>query len=226
MATRYHKKPQYGIGTIDRIALIIFAGAALAGWQALTSNISQFVTVAIVLTVLSAIFGLIMLWYFHHRDQQRLRAIAIADVDKMTGVEFEQYVGKLLTHQGYKVSFTKTSGDYGVDIIATKGAEKVAVQVKRYSGSVGRAAVSAAVAGKLQYQCNRTMVVTSNYFTPEAKQLAYSNFCKLINREKLIDWILEYQGSTPLSEAEQTTTAKLGYQLTEKHHQASESGSL
>jgi restriction system protein len=140
-----------------------------------------------------------------------------ADVDKMTGVGFEQYVGKLLAHQGYKISFTKTSGDYGVDIIAHKGAEKVAVQVKRYSSSVGRAAISDAVAGRRQYQCNRTMVVTSNYFTPETKQLAYSNFCKLINRDRLTDWILQFQDSTPLSETEQTTPSRLGYQLAQKH---------
>ena len=135
----------------------------------------------------------------------------------MNGVEFEQYVGKLLTYQGYMVSFTKTSGDYGIDIIAVKGDERTGIQAKRYSGSVGRAAISDAVAGKRQYNCNRTMVVTSNYFTREAKQLAYANYCKLIDREKLIDWILQFQGSTPLSETEQSTSGALGYQLAEKH---------
>src|SRR4051794_9832774 len=161
-----------------------------------------------------------MLWYFHRRGQQRIRAIAISDVDRMTGVEFEQYVGKLLTHQGYKVSFTKVSGDYGIDLIAVKGEERIGIQAKRYSGSVGRAAISDAVAGKRQHSCNRTMVVTSNYFTREAKQLAYSNYCKLIDREKLTDWILQFQGATPLSEAEQTAPGSLGFQLAEKHKAA------
>jgi restriction system protein len=221
MAYRKYKKPQYGIGNLERIALLIFAGSALAGLQLFQQHISQLMVLVIFLLAIAIIFSVIMIWYFHKREQQRIRAIAIADVDKMTGEEFEQYVGKLLTHQGYKVAFTKTSGDYGVDIIATKAQEKVAVQAKRYAGSVGRAAISDAVAGKAHYQCNRTMVVTCNYFTREAKQLAYSNYCKLIDRDKLIDWILEFQDSTPLSQVEQTAHARFGYQLAQKH-QASE----
>src|SRR5829696_2582806 len=121
MATRYYKKPQYGIGSLDRIALLIFAGAALAGLQILQMDLTSFAYMALFVAIVAVGFSIVMLWYFHKRDQQRLRAIAIADVDKMTGVEFEQYVGKLLAHQGYKISFTKTSGDYGVDIIAQKG---------------------------------------------------------------------------------------------------------
>src|SRR3954454_13492560 len=107
MATRYYKKQQYGIGNLDRIALFIVVGAVFAGYQLLQQHLTDFLILAVFLAILAASFSLVMLWYFHRRGQQRIRAIAISDVDRMTGVEFEQYVGKLLTHQGYKVSFTK-----------------------------------------------------------------------------------------------------------------------
>ena len=65
----------------------------------------------------------------------------------MTGVEFEQYVGALLKHQGYKVQFTSTSNDFGVDIIAWKDGCKYVIQCKRYKDSLNREAISDAVAG-------------------------------------------------------------------------------
>jgi restriction system protein len=89
--------------------------------------------------------------------------------------------------------FTATSHDYGVDIIASKDGVKTAVQLKRYSNTVGRAAISDAVAGMAHYKCNQTMVVTSNYFTKEAKELASSNNCVLVDRDKLSEWIYNFQ---------------------------------
>jgi HJR/Mrr/RecB family endonuclease len=111
----------------------------------------------------------------------------------MSGVEFEAYLQKLLRTKGYRVSMTKATGDFGVDLVAIRETDKVAIQVKRLSTRVSRRAVSDAVAGMQHYHCNQSMVITNNYFTPGAVTLARSTGCMLIDRDKLAKWIVEFQ---------------------------------
>ncbi len=148
------------------------------------------------LVTLVAYFALLAILYFANRQvqaEQRLHALQLADIDRMDGHTFEQYVARLLNAQGYQVMHTGHSGDLGVDIVAQQSALKYAIQVKRQKDAVSRRAVSDAVAGMAQYGCNAAMVVTSGYFTPGAKELARSNRCVLIDRDKLAEWILEFQ---------------------------------
>jgi HJR/Mrr/RecB family endonuclease len=130
----------------------------------------------------------------HNKEvEKRLKGIQIANIDSMTGVEFEQYLQRVLTDQGYGVQTTDVSGDLGVDLIATGKGDKIAIQVKRYSTKVSRRAVSDAVAGMYHYGCNKAMVVTNNYFSPGAIELAKSTDCILIDRATLAQWVNEFQ---------------------------------
>jgi len=54
----------------------------------------------------------------------------------MSGPEFEAYVGGVLRYNGYLVEVTKVTGDCGVDIVARRGSQKIAVQCKRYAKPV------------------------------------------------------------------------------------------
>jgi restriction system protein len=87
----------------------------------------------------------------------------------------------------------KASGDLGVDLVATRNNERIAIQAKRYSDLVSRQAVSDAVAGINYYRCNRAMVITNRYFSPGAITLAQSTGCILIDRDTLAKWINEFQ---------------------------------
>ena len=65
----------------------------------------------------------------------------------MNPQSFEKYVAGIYEKEGYDVTVTPYSGDYGVDVIAEKGGERIAVQVKQYGGSarkVNRQAVAVA----------------------------------------------------------------------------------
>ena len=46
--------------------------------------------------------------------------------------EYEKYVCEVFNKKGYTTELTPQSGDYGIDIFATKGEEKIAIQVKMY----------------------------------------------------------------------------------------------
>lgn len=129
-------------------------------------------------------------------EERRFRALELADIDNMSSGEFEQYVGKLMKRRGHKTKVIGKAGDMGVDVVAQNGAKKYAVQVKRYNQPVSRRAVSDAVAGKEHYGCNAAMVVTNNYFTKGAMDLARSTKCQLVDRDTLADWIVDSRKET------------------------------
>lgn len=132
-------------------------------------------------------------------ERRRHRALQIAHIDDMTGVEFEQYLERLLTAQGFRVRLTQATGDLGVDLIASRGTEIFAIQAKRCSSKVSRRAVSDAVAGMQHYRCNGAMVVTNSYFTKGAEELAQSTMCILVDRDSLTSWIVQYQSGRSLT---------------------------
>ena len=134
--------------------------------------------------------------YARHRTG-RTRVLNLANTDRMTGAEFERYVARLLQHQGYQTKLTPPSGDFGVDIIATRGQDRIAIQCKRHRRDISRTAVSDAVAGLAHYRCNRAMVVTNAEFTDGAQQLGRSTDCILIGRSELARWIQDFQRGAP-----------------------------
>ena len=113
----------------------------------------------------------------------------IAAVDEMSGFKFEKLVGRLMEKQGYKVGNLRASNDYGVDLIANKGDDRTAVQVKRSKHKITRKAISDAVAGMKYYKCTKAMVVTNNRFTEDAREFARGTECILIDRSILLQWL-------------------------------------
>lgn len=104
-------------------------------------------------------------------------------IDYMTGEDFELYVAQMLGRIGfYNIQTTKGSGDQGVDILAEKEGMRYAFQCKRYDKPVGNKAVQEVFAGKFYYHCHVAVVVTNNYFTQSAKDLAHENGVVLWDR--------------------------------------------
>jgi HJR/Mrr/RecB family endonuclease len=97
--------------------------------------------------------------------------------------ELEQFVADIFQHLGYAVTSTGQTGDQGVDVLAERPGRKLAIQVKCYGSPVGNKAVQEVVAGMAHYGCNRCVVLSNNYFTPSAQELAASNGCVLIDRD-------------------------------------------
>ncbi|MCT3567228.1 restriction endonuclease [Levilactobacillus brevis] len=120
---------------------------------------------------------------------------SLTDIDYMDGREFELFVGDLLKKLSYKnVSVTQQSGDQGVDVIAFQDDLKIAFQCKHYSQHVGNRAVQELFSGSAFYDCSRSILVTNNYFTDSAQQLASKLDIELWNRNTLKNLILK---STP-----------------------------
>lgn len=112
------------------------------------------------------------------------------DFDNMDGHEFENFCATLLKQNGFKsVSVTKASGDQGIDILATKDGIKYGIQCKCYSSEVGNKAVQEAFSGKTFYNRHVGVVLTNNYFTSSAKELAEKNGIILWDRKQLLKMI-------------------------------------
>lgn len=100
----------------------------------------------------------------------------------MTGLEFEQFVEKMFIKMKYKTILTPKTNDQGIDLIAEKHNEKIGIQTKCYSGTVGNKAIQEVVAGKSYYNCNKVIVVTNSTYTIGAIKLAKVNDVVLWDR--------------------------------------------
>ena len=119
------------------------------------------------------------------------RRYSMLEVDKMNGQEFENFVTELFVRLGYQAERTKLSGDQGVDVIAKKGDKIIAIQAKHYNQTVGNHAIMEVVAGAKIYNATLCYVVTNNYFTKSAKEMANAHNVILWDRDKLIEKLSE-----------------------------------
>ncbi|MDN3450077.1 restriction endonuclease [Planococcus sp. APC 3906] len=119
----------------------------------------------------------------------------IFEIDIMSGREFEHYLRYLFINAGYRVKLTPASGDFGADLILETETQRIAVQAKRYKSKVGIKAVQEIASAKSHYRANETWVVTNNFFTAAAVELAQSNGVKLCDRNFLINYSLKYRES-------------------------------
>lgn len=182
------------------VAVLVAAGITLGLRQGMDDpNLGLVASIFFLIALLMG--GSFYLWlaYRQQRRRKALRALQIAHIDAMKGKEFEEYVAELLHFQGYKTRMTRHSGDYGVDIVASKDGIKTAVQTKRYSKKLDQKPIREAVTGMAvrQYGCTKAMVVTNSTFTKAATFLAAESGCELVDREKLGEWILAFQNTEP-----------------------------
>ena len=86
----------------------------------------------------------------------------------------EDLVGKLFEKKGYSVIVSQRSADFGIDVHAENGSEKLGIQVKHWNHQVGFEDVAKTLGVSQQF--NKVILVnTKNGFTPQAWQHANNN---------------------------------------------------
>lgn len=127
------------------------------------------------------------------KQPKKSSRITMHDVDLMDGLEFERFIGNLFTQMGYSIEVTQSTRDQGIDVIVTKNGVKIGIQAKCYSSTVGNSAIQQVVAGKNHYRLDKAMVITNNFFTDSAKELAISNSVVLWDRSNLKAKLEEFE---------------------------------
>jgi hypothetical protein len=114
------------------------------------------------------------------------------DYLSMDPIEFEHEVARLFHSQGYRMEVTTASRDGGIDIFGFApgiGDQKVAVQCKRYQGTVGRPEVQQfwGVISGSEYASG--FFVTTGTFSADAKQFTEDKpRLVLVDGEELAKW--------------------------------------
>lgn len=149
--------------------------------QAMTGNTISTIQIAVVIIV-AIVFAIAVSVALCRRFRKNARTHAL---DNMEGLEFEYYCADLLAANGFiEVEVTKSSGDYGIDILAEKDGVTYAIQCKRYTGLVGVKAVQEAYAGRDFYDRMVGAVMTNQYFTKPAAEAA--------RKLKILMWDRDY----------------------------------
>jgi len=124
------------------------------------------------------------------RRYRSLARLGISDVDQLMGRDFERLLVPIFTRKGYKVELTQINGDFGADLVLSKGGARTVVQAKRHKGNVGVAGIQQVVASKPVYNADQALVVTNSSYTAAALRLARANGVFLWDRARLTKELL------------------------------------
>jgi len=97
----------------------------------------------------------------------------LAQLRTLSPTEFEDSVGFLFAAMGWEVSWTRSSGDHGIDLVINRGKRSAAVQCKRYKRAIGEPAVRQFF-GSIAGTFSEGYFVATSAFTEEAKAWAIS----------------------------------------------------
>lgn len=133
---------------------------------------------------------LIIKVYKQNKKKERYLTSGMADIDQMSGEEFEELLKYHFQEQGYEAQLTPKSHDYGADLVLKNGyGETIVVQAKRYGSSVGIKAIQEVIGARSYYNAQRAIVFTNNYFSNSAEQLAETSGVELYDRSELTQFI-------------------------------------
>lgn len=132
------------------------------------------------------------------RKQREVFAESIGfDIDKLSGIEFENICQVLVEKMGFTTQTTKASGDGGIDLIAYNHqpllSGKYIIQCKRYAGSVGEPIIRDLYGVIMSERANKGILMTTGHFTKSAISFAEGKPIELIDGIKLKELLTQYQ---------------------------------
>lgn len=89
--------------------------------------------------------------------------------------EYEHIVAEYFEQRGYKTNVSQYSNDYGVDVFATKGKTKIAIQAKMFGNStrpINRQMVMELHGAKDYFDCTKAIIATDGRIIDNAREVA------------------------------------------------------
>lgn len=181
---KYYKK-KYKNKYVDLILPLSFLVSIFIYSKTLNLSLALWVFVGCIFCFVSIIL------YRSYLNQKKLMDSGIYVVDKMSGDQFEEYILAHFKVLGYSGYVTRGSQDYGADVVIEKDGIITVIQAKRWKQKVSIDAVQQIVAAVKHYKAHKALVITNNFFTSNAIELAKSNQVELWDRNKLIDILID-----------------------------------
>ena len=156
-----------------------------------TFQASFYITVGVDFAVV--IYSVVKFKYFKNKridfieklEKKSIEVKSIEDIDDLDPIEFEFFVRELFIKKGYKSWTTKRSNDNGADVLAEKGDELIAIQVKHSSKSLTAFAVYQTREGKISYKADKAILVTNSELTNKAKLSAIRDDIEVFDRSDI-----------------------------------------
>ena len=104
----------------------------------------------------------------------------------LSGIEFEQELGNLYENLGYRVDYTPSSGDQGVDLILRKNGKKTIVQCKRYKDPAGPAIARELYGSLVASGADNAVLACTGGFTQGVKEFVQGKPIALISASDLV----------------------------------------
>ncbi|HBP25480.1 MAG TPA: restriction endonuclease [Acholeplasmatales bacterium] len=158
-------------------------------WTSLKNKETWAIVTSIVLCI-ALTLGIFFFFKYKRNRKIKIFSTKMREIDKMNGIEFEQYLGELYSALGYKTKVTQASGDFGADLILEKDQLRTVVQAKHYKNPVGYKAIQEIDSAKNIYKADEAIVVTNSpSFTRQAISGAKKLRVKLVSRKDLQKFI-------------------------------------
>lgn len=128
--------------------------------------------------------------------------VSVYPVENLSEKEFEHFIKWLLEELCYEVHPGKYAAASGVDLVATKDGEKIAIQAKKYAKDmkVSNSIILRTEETKRVYECQRSIVIATGYFTQQAMADAQKLSVELWDRDTLAAKIIEIRKTADLEE--------------------------
>jgi restriction system protein len=170
----------FGGGLLLAISILLYS--ALGGMKIFMLVLSStFILMGILMELIP--------YLIEKNKHMKMSKLNFSEVERLNPYDFEEWVASMFNANGYRAKTTKKSGDFGADVIAKYKDKKIAIQVKKYTGSVGVQAVEEVLGGMHYYKCDEAWVVTNSIsYTSQAECMANKTNVNLLNRDKTIDF--------------------------------------
>ncbi|MBL8900964.1 MAG: restriction endonuclease [Planctomycetes bacterium] len=139
----------------------------------------------------------------HRREEERFnrewaaylrRCANLESLRSMDPFDFEALICRLYVSMGFDAQCTKKSGDKGIDVHASRGGRRLAIQCKRYgySSVVSGEEVQRLYGAMRQAGSDSAILVTTGRFSPAAVESARSLGVEIVDGESLVKMVMEH----------------------------------
>jgi len=142
-------------------------------------------------------------WLFWHPDYSKYKQYQLAqkryknDYDewlktqlswwqRLSGQRFEQEIGAVFEKRGYQVYLQGKSGDGGVDLIISKGSQRIIVQCKAHKNPIGPHVVRDLYGALTHNKARKAWIVSVSRFTKGSWEFAVNKPIRLITIEDIL----------------------------------------
>jgi len=123
------------------------------------------------------------------REQENRNATTLADLNRLTGPQFEALIASLFKKDGYTVRHCGGSGDEGIDLVLIMGQEKDVVQCKRWKNDIGSPVVRDFYGALMHAVARHGFIITTASFSQSARDFARGKPISLIGGAEILRWI-------------------------------------